>query len=171
MHKLSEFSIISAEAYRQHTSTTNLHEFMLDVLLSYRLLFGLDKRSRKIFREKEALRAGHDGFLDPTLMLLAGRKNPSEIINQLPYLKEKATFVAGNDFPQLGPKLLELQNYVVEQKPTRLRDIWHDHRDAYLFHAFWVIVGIGCISIMLAFVQVVISIAQLAYAIHPVRTG
>ncbi|KAG9237387.1 hypothetical protein BJ875DRAFT_540557 [Amylocarpus encephaloides] len=160
--------IVSAEAHRlgclAQTPEEVTKDFFREVLISYRILFGSSKRSRKLFREKEKKRAGHDGLLDPILVLLAGQKNPTGINDTLSQILEQDVYHLWINLPHLGTKLMEVQDYVKEQRPRNLHAMWHDRRDTHIFHSFWVFALIGSIGIILSFMQVVISLAQLVYA-------
>jgi hypothetical protein len=146
-----------------------LHQYLYEVLLSYRLVFGENKRSRKLFRAEEGPRASRGQFYDPVLYILCGRKDISEIASLIPGFGDHGTFDTRTDFPELGERLRVLQEYIINQKPTTLRDIWNDHRDPHQTFAFWVVVIVGGTSIFLSFLQVVVSIAQLVVAVRQIQ--
>ena len=49
--------------------------YLLEVLLSYRLLFGQEKRSHKLYQARERLRVKDMGSYDPLLDHLCARKS------------------------------------------------------------------------------------------------
>jgi len=93
--------------------------------------------------------------------VLCGRKDASEIVDLIGGFREREVFIAHVDFPHLGDRLVQLQEYSINQKPTKWGAIWNDHRDPYLSVTFWAVVIVGGVSILLSAVQAMASIAQL----------
>jgi hypothetical protein len=143
-----------------------MRTYLLEVILSYRLIFGLDKRSRKLFREKQMSTKSPHSIQDPTLHLLCGRKDASEVVKVIGSFWERKVFIAHIDFPHLGSRLSQLQEYSTNQKPTSWKAIWNDHRDPYQSVTFWAVVIVGGVSICLSAIQAIASIAQVALAVR-----
>jgi hypothetical protein len=186
---LSELEAFLADrAYRllqdyyplQHQERKSLSSFLLpgykrEVLLSYRLLFGQHRRSRKAFMTNlRKTAAGKDELLDPLLVNLCGRgassvgplsgsrniwsKNRQDANGNL---QEADTYSIEVDFPMLGPRLANLQQWCLNQSPSRIRDLWRDHRNPMQWYTLWAVLIIGSLSLLLTLVQVLLSIAQL----------
>jgi hypothetical protein len=138
--------------------------YLLEILLSYRLIFGQDKRSRKLFRDKEISNLSTDRLRDPVLHILCGEKNAYAVTDLIGRFREREVFIPEDDFPQFGERLLKLQEYMVNQRPMGWNAVWNDHRDPQQSFAFWAVVIVGGCSIFLSFAQLVVSVAQLVYA-------
>jgi hypothetical protein len=134
-----------------------------EVLLSYRLLFGQDRRARRSYRK---VRRNIPLPRDPVLDGLCGKCEWSCLEEQEDLFPEREVY-DGSNFPQLGQKLFELQDYITSQKPRTLRDVWNDRRDPHQAFTFWAVVLVGGATILLGLVQVVLSGLQLAYTIRP----
>jgi hypothetical protein len=92
---------------RERCPSKPLTQALLDeVLLSYRLIFGQDRRSRKLFRNQEQRRASKDsGIEDPLLAELCTRKDIDLNLkgSDIPYgLVTRTFYSASKDFPLLG---------------------------------------------------------------------
>ncbi|KAI7786143.1 phosphotransferase [Diaporthe eres] len=74
---------------------------------------------------------------------------------------EKSTYRSDSDFPNLGDRLLELQDFVVSQDCGTLRALWYDVRDLNRFWTFWAVVVFGVTSIVLSMIQTVLAGLQL----------
>jgi hypothetical protein len=83
-----------------------------------------------------------------------------------PFRLEREVFNAHADFPHLGNRLLNLQRYSANQKPTRWSAIWNDHRDPYLSVTFWAVVIVGGVSIALSTIQTVFTIASFVVSVR-----
>jgi hypothetical protein len=114
-------------------------EFYKEVLLSYRLIFGQDKRSRKAWRRhcyKELMAFSAD-IADPLLEALCGK----DCRNELTYEKIEAPeiaqqYSARNDFPFFGERLVEIQQFVLKKSPGDWTTLWNDRRDLRKY-AMW----------------------------------
>jgi hypothetical protein len=71
-------------------------------------------------------------------------------------------YSARGDFPNLGKRLLELQDYMNAQNPQDLVALWYDRRDILRFYTFWAVVVVGGLSVLLSFIQTVLTAIQLA---------
>ena len=140
--------------------------YLLEVLLSYRLLFGQEKRSRKLYREKEKLQIRMLGSHDTLLDHLCARKtlpDDSPLRSRLP---ERGVYSSTIDFPHLGKRLIDLQSYSMDQKPRSLIEVWNDHRDPQQSFTFWAVVIVGGLSISLTLIQTLLVVAQLVFQIR-----
>ena len=68
------------------------------------------------------------------------------------------------DFPLLGTRLLEIQQYNEKQRPTKTSKMIRDKRDPARWYTLWVVLLIGGLTVVLSALQLVVGCAQLAYA-------
>ena len=161
---------------QQHSMIPSDHveHLLQEILLSYRLLFGQDRKSRKLFRTiehknlKESLQ-----WEDPLLGVLCGEKFNSTI-KQYPLrfwpetclsndnqLLEQAVYIDTTDFPIFRNRLKIIQEFCLRQSPSRVRDMWRDRRNPLQWYAFWAVLWIGGITIVIAILQLIVALIQL----------
>lgn len=142
----------------QWATPDEVDQTLREVLLSYRLLFGQNKKARKIFRRLEPFGNVPKDEIDPLLAQLCGRKQSPLLEGQF---KERHTYDLIHDLPVLRSRLAVLQQHLTNQKPRAWRDLWHDKRDSAQWFTFWAVVIIGGLGIFLGFLQVVLQAVQL----------
>lgn len=98
---------------------------MKEILLTYRLIFGQDKKSRKTFeKSKPVLTSDH---LLENLCYNNWADEPAyKLIQALP---PKSHYSPQKDFPYFAARLLRLQKFMIEQDPSDLWTLWYDRRD------------------------------------------
>jgi len=150
------------------------------MLLTYRLLFGQDLRSSKLFvkemaaiakrhaKSKAALHLPPHIFAlpdaDPLLPLLCSL-HADELagISDL-YAELNAgvlqSFYTPDMYPFFAEKLLVLQAYVKEQHPHNWHTLWNDHRNKGNWWQFWAVLFIGGGTLLLATLSLVFQIWQ-----------
>ena len=159
--------------FKSHTCPHNCHAgretvakaYLSEVLLSYRLLFGQHHRSRQIFRDSERANARCNGVLDPLLDSLCGEKTLSDFDRVKGILRERGVYNARTNFPHLGGRLMELEDYSTDQRPRNLWEVWNDERDPERYLTFRAVLVVGGLSVFLSLVQVVVSFAQLGVSV------
>lgn len=156
-------------------------QFRQEILLSYRILFGHDKESRKMFRKiQKHAEKNKVNLSDPLLEVLCLERSSSSKIGSLPgsmwpkscrslenKLQKEDEYSISSDLPLLGPRLLELQEFNLRQRPRSFRGFWKDKRDKPKWYTIWVVLIVGGVAILLALVQIGLSIAQLSVSIKP----
>ncbi|KAL9034748.1 MAG: hypothetical protein Q9180_005235, partial [Flavoplaca navasiana] len=80
-----------------------------EALLSYRLIFGQNLDSRRLFRFQEKKRASKDGYTDQLLVRLCGDPKDISVMSEDETLYEQAFYDSVIDFPHYGPRLEILQ--------------------------------------------------------------
>ena len=118
-----------------------------------------------------------DDLYDPLLDRLCGQT--SSKISTLPSvlwpdscrnlgggLLKQDVYSTHTDFPLLGGRLLELQEFSRRQSPSKIRDLWRDRRNPLQWYTLWAVLIIGGISVVLQIVQIFLSAAQLAAQIR-----
>ena len=156
-----------------------LDRYLQEVLLSYRVLFGQSRSSRKLFLNREKARAATTSVphvLDPLLNTLCGqckvksiRSLPSSLWpdtcqNSNGDLLEQDVYDVGLDFRLLGDRLLALQAFNTRQRPSRIRDLWRDRRDPLQWYTFWLVLFVGGFSLLLSICQCGLGVAQVYYS-------
>lgn len=131
-----------------------------EVLLSYRLLFGQDKKSRALFNNREIKEASVEGTLDPLLVQLCGQKRQLGDILEDEAVVEQDCYVNVIDFPFFGRELVQLQKYAYSRKPRRYLDVWRDPRGPFQWLTLWLLVFIGGLSVFLSLLQTAASVIQ-----------
>ena len=77
----------------------------------------------------------------------------------------RETYDANSNFPILSERLKVIQDYIEGIQPSRFSSLWRDRRDLRLWYTVWVVVIIGGISIVLAFISILLAGAQVAIAL------
>lgn len=82
---LTAVSILSAYYPLDAKGTSMFSKYQKEIILSYRLLFGQNRNSRRLFREMESRHAAlnNSGKCDPLLDVLCGRKKKA-VVDALP---------------------------------------------------------------------------------------
>ncbi|PSN64887.1 hypothetical protein BS50DRAFT_601453 [Corynespora cassiicola Philippines] len=132
----------------------DINDLLRETLLSYRLLFGQNKASRRLFRSLNPCK-------DRSLSELCGRKQ-SDFETQLP---ERDSYILSKDFPILRSRLAVLAYHFSNKRPRTWKELWNDKRDSASWFTFWTVLIFGGIAIILAFVQVVLQIVQISLQI------
>jgi hypothetical protein len=114
--------------------------FFRELLLTFRILFGQDERS-----VRAGLRccAGQDThrLADPMLALLCGKPwttpEARDLYDDVGAGAVRDTYDSNADFPIMGARLLELQQFVKDYHPTTLTALWRDRKDPTAWFNIW----------------------------------
>jgi len=141
------------------------YEFFKEVLLSYRLIFSQTKSSRKVFRKQmKKWNLISKGNLDPILERLCGYSCDSDEAGDLYGAIEaddpSSHFTPIADFPFLGKRLMDIQDYVSNHNPHSFMALWYDRRNVTWWWTFWAVIIIGGVGLVLALVQTVFQVLQ-----------
>ena len=96
-------------------------KYLKEVQMSYRLLFGDNPRAHRYYRGIAHGTVSAVGLFDPYLDELC--KSSSSFIHSTNSYSTK------EDFPILGPRLLELQRHILQQNSGSIMMLWRDRRD------------------------------------------
>ncbi|KAI1368527.1 hypothetical protein F5Y08DRAFT_335734 [Xylaria arbuscula] len=153
----------SVEGNHMDHDNLSLDHYLREVLLSYHMLFAVDKKSRRYFRRRERRRCQEAiGFLDPTLERLCTETNPGLLD---PEKINKSVFSATGDFVILYNRMAALQDFVRTHNPTQRTKLWNDRRDLNLAYTFRAVIIFGAIGVVLSLAQTALSAAQLFYSV------
>jgi len=141
--------------YVSWANDEDVTEFLQEILLSYRLIFGQNKKSRAVFRRLQPS-AGILEEQDKVLAQLCGRKRLDCPIT----LIEREEYELAADFPHLRSKIVRLYGYSLSRKPRSLRQMWRDTRDSTAWVALWSVLIFGSLSLVLGFIQTIFQILQ-----------
>lgn len=138
-----------------------------ETLDSYGLIFNYGPKSRALYRSKERKGALINGFIDPLLDELCGFHQSRWRISDLS--PPVSSIDANLCFPVLKDRLLKIQHHVQGRGPRGLRSLYQDRRDSYQWWAFWAVVWVGGVSIVLSFIQNILALLQVIYAIKAAK--
>ncbi|KAK4116310.1 hypothetical protein N656DRAFT_774537 [Canariomyces notabilis] len=128
-----------------------------EILLSYRLIFGQERRSRAVFRKIQPFAGIPPQGRDPLLAHLCGRKRFECPVAKL---VERDVYDLEADFPHLRGRIALLSGYAASRKPRNVRQLWTDRRDSTSWLALWSVLIFGSLSILLALLQTIFQILQ-----------
>jgi len=137
---------------------------LIEVLLSYRLLFGQHAGSRQLFREEKQEKAKCNGVLDPLLISLCGDAKVADFGGTKDLLRERGVYNAPTNFPHLGPRLMEFQDYSNSQRPRDMWEVWNDPRDPERLLTFKAVIIFGSMSMVIGGLQLPMAVAQFVAA-------
>jgi hypothetical protein len=145
-------------------TSEEITHFLKETLLSYRLLFGQSRASRRFFRNMLKSETVLCCNPDPLLRLLCLDEYFAH-----PFVPpDRTVYVTARDFLVLGPRVERLANELNIAKPKSLVDLLHDRRDTLQYWTFWFVAIIGGIGIFLSVLQVVLAAIQVLQAIGKV---
>src|SRR5436305_14874279 len=125
-------------------------DFFKEVLLSYRLLFGENKKSHRAFSKcipqwQEEWNSGPVERKPPDDRLLLALGSQSwesdelkDVWNEIAAGDPAPYYSPTSDFKFLGRRLIELQNHVSDHSPQSFVALWDDTRNMQSWWTFWV---------------------------------
>jgi hypothetical protein len=160
-------------------------DYLREMLLTYRLIFGQDaKSSRRFAKELATLAAASKPSrsasqtasqksrqpcifalpdADPLLTRLCGLRanatGAAEIYVEIGASRVQSYYTP-QSYPFFAEKLLVLQAYVKEQHPHDLKTLWYDNRNKTNWWQFWAVLFIGGMTIVLSVLSLVFQIWQ-----------
>ncbi|OTA54815.1 hypothetical protein K449DRAFT_308912, partial [Hypoxylon sp. EC38] len=153
----------TADATSEPHNQVQLHQ---EVLMSYRLLFGQGRGSRRLVRValrklKEEQGDDYDNLLD----LICTQKCNNKVRGLPAFLwpvtcrtfenglQEENSYSSQDDFPLFGQRLVKLQEFTLRQQPSKLGDLWRDKRNLLQWYTFWAVLIVGGASILIGLLQ------------------
>ncbi len=140
-----------------------------EILLSLRFILGGTRKSRKLAKKlalpslpAEARDAAFDELLEGNLdrMLIASSADPRS-----KKLIEQDFLTPWIDFPLLGERMLQIQRYNEQQRPTSTKSMIRDKRNPAQWYTLWAVLLLGGIGVILSLLQLAVSIAQLVVSL------
>jgi hypothetical protein len=125
-----------------------IEEFFVELLLTYRLLFGQDDRSWRAFSRMVSLTGDDQNPIvqgnwscDPLLLTLCGKSCESDqaqtIYDDIEANPPSNYYDPVIEFPFFGKRLIELQRLVDQHQPHTVRSLLNDRRDVKSWVNFW----------------------------------
>ncbi|KAM5347849.1 hypothetical protein ACJ41O_007673 [Fusarium nematophilum] len=137
-----------------------------EILRSYHLLFGAERKARSLYRSKERKKARVDSLGGPDKLLDELCGYTATPFFRLPRVERPlATIDASVHFPAFAPRLLRLQKFMETRQARGLRGIYHDQRNSYQWWTFWAVIWIGGIGLLLSFVSTILTAIQTIYSV------
>ena len=108
-------------------------------------------------------------------LLNAGPPYPLDFWMHISYLLELSQSSSLSElekysaYPIFGDRLRELKGYMDKQRPKNLRQLFKDRRDTVGYWAFWAVVAVGGLSILLALISIAVSSAQVVAGFRAIR--
>ena len=163
------FAFASAEmtihAADPRADEEDIAQFLREVILSFRLLFGQSVKSRKLFRH--VFTAAMAPFTQPDTLLayLCTEKQLPVASSQqagswMP--KDKTAYYPARDFPVLYKRVELIAKELGRSKPKSVGGLLRDRRDTLQFWTFWLVAIFGGVSIILSIIQVALQGIQIA---------
>lgn len=129
--------------------------FLKELLLSYRILYGQDKASRKLFKSwfSEQNMSGSEDFL---LATLCGKKS-----SPLGGVFERQVYSLQLDCPFFQSRMAVLAHVLNARKPHGWRQLLRDRRDSPSWYTFWAVIIIGFFGLLFSLLQVLLQVVQI----------
>lgn len=137
---------------------------LLEVLVSFRLLFGQSAKSRKLFRHVFSPAEAPFPQPDTLLPYLCSEKQLGAGAEPAWMPKDRRVYYTARDFPVLYERVELLAKELNGAKPKSMGDLLRDRRDTLQFWTFWLVAAVGGLSIGLSIVQVILQTIQIAQA-------
>ena len=153
-------------SHNPHSYVTEFDGFLSEVILSYRLIFGLKRRSRSLLdRELQSHKDEwrREGQYDPLLEILCTRTEDSGEVKELYRNLEAKKFedyISVDEFPFLARRLFDLQRFCSSQNPHSWTRLWNDQRDFTVWFGTWAVVILGGGTLLFQMLQLVFQIYQ-----------
>ncbi|KAI9755367.1 MAG: hypothetical protein M1835_000829 [Candelina submexicana] len=142
-------------------------DFLREVMLSYRLIFGQSKEARHLFRTMDPFEDVASEGRDGLLLTLCGRKS----MDTSAFGKERSAYHLPQHFPILRFRLAVLRRQLSFTKARGWKELWRDRRDSANWYTFWAVLIIGGIGILLSFLQVTVGIVQVVMSTRPNKSS
>ncbi|KAI4188463.1 MAG: hypothetical protein L6R41_002142 [Letrouitia leprolyta] len=128
---------------RQRAVEEDIDQMLKEILTSYRLLFGQNKRARKLFKLRDATVGRSRNVKDRMLFSLCGVKSFKLGKESL----DKDFYDLKQDFPILRSRISRLHRILSAKNPRN----WRDKRDSAGWYTFWTVLIFGAVFIRLSF--------------------
>ncbi|KAF2098306.1 hypothetical protein NA57DRAFT_77095 [Rhizodiscina lignyota] len=145
-----------------HTQTAGGRLNLLrEIEQSCYFLFSPSRRSKRAYnREKQRISEVSGTSGDVFIDQCTTNKIPST-----PHRTVYEGFSRRKDFPLLGERIGQLQRFMNQQQPAKIRGLWSDRRNLNNWYTFWVVIFFGTIGVLLSIAQTGLAAVQVSYAI------
>ena len=80
----------------------------------------------------------------------------------------RSLYSATQDFPFIGQRLLNLQEYTRQLEPHNWKTLYYDRRDLNRFCATWAVIFFGGVPLVLSIFGIALAAGQIASSVNPV---
>jgi hypothetical protein len=154
------FASVEGPCADPRADNDDISQYLKEVLLTYRLLFGQSAASRKFFRRTFIPSEDQGCQLDNLLPQLCAKSRLDRPSGYIPL--DRSVYFSARDFPVFYDRIELIANELKNSKPNTLSGLLRDRRDTLQFWTFWLVSIIGGISILLSLIQVILQGIQLA---------
>lgn len=155
----------------------NIRLHLQEVLLSLRVLFGSNSKSKDLLFSayvKQFTTTGSTG-LEVWKELLSNNNPtgfaifpsfcwPPSVMGSDSMPMRQDEYDMSCDFTILSGKLDKIQQYCLKHNPRKIRDMWYDRRNRQQWVTFWAAIIIGGTSVLLSLIQSILAGLQLRAA-------
>lgn len=163
IYNISDWSVmLMIEYYQDWDCSFSTRVFCQEVLLSYRLIFVSESRTRKNYRNFERQRAQR-----ATEDLLNSSLNQYCDLNTYDTsdaIVLRVFYSHITDFSIFEARLLIIQTHVLNQHFNRIKTLWQDKRDLLRWYTLWTVIFIEIVELLLTVLQIILSALQIAIA-------
>ncbi|CAI6092686.1 unnamed protein product [Clonostachys chloroleuca] len=156
------FASMEAEAADPRANESDITHLLGEILLSYRLLFGQSKKSRKVFRQTFDPQKLPCPQPDTLLAVLCSQKQVPAKLGDFPLPVDRHIYYAARDFSVLHDRVELLFKELNGTRPKSISGLLKDRRDTLQFWTFWLVGIFGSLSVTLTFAQVVMQAYQVS---------
>lgn len=160
--KWTSGSEISPEARRVRRDI-KIEDFLVEVLLSYDIIFGRCTKSRASAKALLATTADQwkqEGQYDPLLEILCTKgRDCTEVAELLKDLQagKLRDSISVDEYPFLGERLATLHARSVRQAPHNWKRLWNDTRNLPAWMALWAVIVFGGGTLLLQTIQLILQ--------------
>ncbi len=147
-----------ASSSRQWACEEDVTHLLHETLLSYRLLFGQNKQSRKLYKKLDPFACIPPEGRDLLLSSLCGQKS----FSMAQVVSDQDFYDLNRQFPVLRSRIANLHRLLSASQPRGWNELWRDKRDSAGWYTFWVVLVFGGIALLLSALQVVLQIVQIS---------
>ncbi|KAI1130216.1 hypothetical protein F5Y10DRAFT_289677 [Nemania abortiva] len=149
------------EINKKTTKRSPAADFFREVLLTYRLLFGQDKRSWKLCKTEGDITPKACDDNDPLLYHLCCQDWENEAIyDEIQAPDVRSVYSARQDFSFFGERLIALQEYTRMLEPDTWRTLYYDRRNLSRFVTIWAAIFFGLATLVFAILGLGLAAAQ-----------
>jgi len=154
------FASTESDPIDPRATSDEITHFLRETLLSYRLLFGQAKPSRRFFRNMFKSETVLSCNSDPLLRLLC----LDQYFAHPMVPPDRTLYLIDRDFLVLGRRVERIADELKVANPKSLIDLLRDRRDTLQYWTFWFVVIIGGVGILLSILQVILAAIQVLQA-------
>lgn len=154
------------DALDPRSDEDDMDQFLREVLLSFRLLFGQSAKSSKLFRQVFSPAVAPFPQCDTSLPYICTERHlpnpmlPTQASCWMP--KDRSAYYAARDFPVLYKRVELIARELERSRPRSVGGLLRDRRDTLQFWTLWLVVVFGGASVALTAIQVALQAIQIA---------